>query len=236
MRKNRSGWLDILKFGGMDLAVLMGLAVATCLALGVLSPSHASVAADRADEAAAAEGATEPVTATHASAVRDSAAVPAEASPADTVTVTAYYFHRTFRCETCLHMEQVIHDLLLDRFSKDLKRGRIRWQALDYEQEANASLYAGYGLDGGPAFVLSRRVGQREIEWREVGKIWGWSASPDEMDEYVAAQITQSLRPLEAGEAQGGAPDSTAATKSEPRPPDDRPAAKSASGTPGGTR
>jgi len=216
MQRTRSGLVRILRLStmGLVLPVLLGLAGAVA---GEASPRTGG-----AQGSAATAKAAEPTPAVQVVGdAQDSVVTSSTAPAADSLTVTAYYFHRTFRCETCLHMEQVIHDLLSSRFSNDLSSGRIRWQPLDYEQEANAPLYAGYGLEGGPAFVLSRRVGQREVEWRELGGIWGSSAFPEMLDEYLAAQITLSLRPVTADDAGSGETDSTAAGTPESLTPAD---------------
>jgi hypothetical protein len=134
---------------------------------------------------------------------RDSLAAPVAAPQTDSLAVTAYYFHRTFRCETCIHMEQVIDEVLRSRFPDDLSRGRLLWQPLDYEEETNAPLYAGYGLTGGPALVLSRRIGHREVSWRELGEIWNLSDRPEELTEYLVLQIALSVEPTASGDGPG---------------------------------
>lgn len=139
-------------------------------------------------------------------AARAAESVPAaELAPADSLVVTAYYFHRTFRCETCIHMEEVITSVLAERFSAETAGGRLRWTALDYEDEAHAPLYASYGLKDGPAFVLSRRLGEREESWLELAKIWEQTDQPERLTEYLASQIRRSLRPVSEPSA-GAAP------------------------------
>ena len=53
-------------------------------------------------------------------------------------------------------------------------------------------------MSGGPAFALSRRAGGREIEWRELGKLWETPDQPDSLRPYLTREITYAMRPVAA--------------------------------------
>ncbi|MBM3316717.1 MAG: hypothetical protein FJY75_02585 [Candidatus Eisenbacteria bacterium] len=116
-------------------------------------------------------------------------------APADSLVVSAYYFHRTFRCETCLRMEDVVAGILAADFAADLARGRLLWLPLDYEDDANAPLYAGFALEDGPALVLSRRNGRREADWFELKDIWEMMGRGEELEAYLRERIRRALEP-----------------------------------------
>lgn len=103
-----------------------------------------------------------------------SSAISGSPSPAiaasDNAKVTVYYFHRTFRCISCLSIEKMARETLQDNYPRDLAKGTIRWQAADYWQDA--ALAKRFGVDG-PTLVVAVNDHGKIASYRRLDDTWG---------------------------------------------------------------
>jgi len=81
------------------------------------------------------------------------------------------YFHRTYRCETCLEMERRIREVLRDMGDELPDTERFVFRDLDYESEDNRDLVERYEIDA----IMLAMVEQEEdriSDWHVFGNIW----------------------------------------------------------------
>lgn len=84
--------------------------------------------------------------------------------------VTVYYFHRTFRCISCLSIEKIARETLQENYPQDLANGTIRWQPVDYWQDAE--LAKRFGVDG-PTLVVAINDHGKIASYRRLDETWG---------------------------------------------------------------
>lgn len=113
--------------------------------------------------------------------------------------VIVYYFHNTFRCLTCLTMENLAEETVRDDFAAGLQSGLVVWRAVDMQLPEQTHFAARYGLDG-PALVLSEWREAEEVRWTNLDRIWELVDDPVEYRQYVRTGLQRFLD----GESGGG--------------------------------
>ena len=83
--------------------------------------------------------------------------------------VTVYYFHRTFRCISCLSIEKMARETLQENYPQDVAKGTIRWQPVDYRQDAE--LAKRFGVDS-PTLVVAVNGHGKIASYRRLDDTW----------------------------------------------------------------
>ena len=82
--------------------------------------------------------------------------------PADRVEVV--YFHRTQRCSTCIHAEELTRYTLETYFADELDSGKLTFQSIDLQNSNNAAIVNKYGAYGSQLFINTVRDDADHIE------------------------------------------------------------------------
>lgn len=106
--------------------------------------------------------------------------------PADRVVVI--YFHRTERCPTCQKMGSYSEEAVKQKFADQLKDGTIEFHFVDFEQKKNAKLVKGYKV-ADPALIISKIVGNKVKEFKDLEDIWTKVQKKPEFLEYVQKNV-----------------------------------------------
>ncbi|RME23257.1 MAG: hypothetical protein D6800_10080 [Candidatus Zixiibacteriota bacterium] len=114
-------------------------------------------------------------------ATRDSSAD--SAAIADT-KIVAYYFHATQRCVTCRRIEAYSQEALQEAFGPLLADSVLLWKPLNVQKPENQHFIKDYGLYS-QALILSRVRDGKEIEWKNLDKIWELIGNKEEFEQYV---------------------------------------------------
>lgn len=85
--------------------------------------------------------------------------------------VTAYYFHRTKRCTTCLKIESLAAAALKDGFPEALASGVLEWRTANLEEPINEHFVTDFDLTSS-ALVLVDTWNGRQTKWVELGDVW----------------------------------------------------------------
>jgi hypothetical protein len=110
--------------------------------------------------------------------------------PADRVDVV--YFHRTQRCYTCRYAEEGIWYTLETYFADELASGRVTFQVINVEDEANADIVEEYNNASYLTLCINAvRNGTDHIE--EVTDIWLVISNDEAFVETVKSRIEKSL-------------------------------------------
>jgi len=83
--------------------------------------------------------------------------------------VTVYYFHRTLRCMSCLSIEKMARETLQENYPQDVAKGTIRWQPVDYWQDAE--LAKRFGVDS-PTLVVAVNGHGKIASYRRLDDTW----------------------------------------------------------------
>jgi len=116
--------------------------------------------------------------------------VPAASPPANG-TVTVYYFHRTLRCISCLTIEKMARDTLRETYTQELAQGTIRWQPVDYWQDA--ALAKQFGVDS-PTLVVAITEAGRIASYRRLDDTWALKGSPGAFHDMLVVAVNQAVR------------------------------------------
>ena len=82
--------------------------------------------------------------------------------PADRVDVV--YFHRTQRCPTCIHAEELTRYTLETYFVDELDSRKLTFQSIDVQDSENAAIAQKYGAYGSQLFINTIKDGTDHIE------------------------------------------------------------------------
>ena len=85
--------------------------------------------------------------------------------------LVAYYFHGTSRCATCLKMEKYAREAIEDAYQAEVGSGRVRWQAINYDEPANEHFVKDYGLLASSLVIVSGEAVPSGV-WRKMDRIW----------------------------------------------------------------
>ena len=110
--------------------------------------------------------------------------------PADRVDVV--YFHRTQRCNTCIYAEEGTRYTLETYFKDELDSGRVTFQVIDVQDEANADIVEKYNNASYLTLCINTvRDGTDHIE--VVTDIWLVIGNDEAFAEVVKNKIEKSL-------------------------------------------
>lgn len=117
---------------------------------------------------------------------------PAMAEPGSRTKVIAYYFHLTVRCPTCRAIEAYSREGIETAFAGDLKSGAIDWRSVDIELPENNRRVQDYQLFTSSLVLVKVRDG-KQVEWRNLDKVWDLVRKKDDFLKYVQTNIREYL-------------------------------------------
>jgi len=107
-------------------------------------------------------------------------------APPDRVVVM--YFHRTERCPTCRKMGSYSEEAVDAAFAEQRKLRVVEFHYVDFQDEKNAKLTAGYKISG-PALIVAKIVDTKVAEYEDLEGIWDKVADKEAFLLYVQQQI-----------------------------------------------
>jgi hypothetical protein len=117
----------------------------------------------------------------------------AAAAPATTRDSTmVYYFHSSFRCQTCRDIENQAHAVVQSDFANELAAGAVQWQALNYEQPEGRELAEQFDISM-PVVVLARYKDGQIARWKSLDRVWGLVGDKPAYAAFVREEIQQML-------------------------------------------
>lgn len=103
-----------------------------------------------------------------------------------------YYFHATTRCPTCTSIETQTKSAIRGNFAKQIDDGSVTWQSLSYEEPENQQYVEKFALFA-PTVVLVRTRADRELEWKELDRVWELVDDPNAFRNYVLQEAESAL-------------------------------------------
>lgn len=122
-------------------------------------------------------------------AKRDEPASGVPSAPADRVDVV--YFHRTNRCYSCTHAEEMTRRTIETYFEEELNSGELTFKSVDVQDDSNAAIIEKYNAYTSSLFINSVRDGTDHIE--PVMDIWSVLGDDEAFAEVVKGNIQESL-------------------------------------------
>ena len=107
--------------------------------------------------------------------------------------IIAYYFYSNDRCPTCHKMEKYAKEAIENHFSKELNNGILIFKTVNVEEEGNEHFISEYQLYT-KALVISQIENGKEIQNKNLTKIWEYVRDKDRFFTYVTDEINDYLK------------------------------------------
>jgi hypothetical protein len=108
-------------------------------------------------------------------------------------TVTAYYFHGTFRCPTCHKLEEYAKEAIESNFKTDLASGKLSFKIVNVENKGNEHFVQDYQLYT-KSVVLSLSKDGKEVRSKNLDKIWQLVRNKEQYESYVRDEVAAFLK------------------------------------------
>ncbi len=107
--------------------------------------------------------------------------------------IIAYYFHGNARCPTCHKMEQYTKEAIEGSFKDKLDNGLLIFKAVNVEKKENEHFVNDYQLYT-KALIISRVENGKEIQHKNLTKIWEYVRDKKKFFNYVTTEINNYLK------------------------------------------
>ena len=106
--------------------------------------------------------------------------------------VDVVYFHRTQRCHTCRYAEEQTLYTLETYFKDELASGKVTFQSINVQDEANADIVKKYGAYTSSLFINTIKDGTDHI--KEATDVYSLIGKDDAFAKTVKNKIEKSLK------------------------------------------
>jgi hypothetical protein len=106
--------------------------------------------------------------------------------------LVVYYFMTTYRCHSCHYIEENTRKALDESFANEFKSGRMVFKMINIEEPANAHFVEEYKLYT-KSVVLSATVGDKEVKWKNLDKVWQMIGKDDSFKNYITSEVKAYL-------------------------------------------
>ncbi|MBW2566518.1 MAG: hypothetical protein JRE24_06485 [Deltaproteobacteria bacterium] len=106
--------------------------------------------------------------------------------------IIVYYFHGTYRCPSCLQIEDWSFDAIQERFAQELEQETIIWKTIDVDKPENRHLVEAYQVST-QALIIVEMTGKKEKRYKNLGKVWEYLSDQQAFYEYVTHEINKFL-------------------------------------------
>jgi hypothetical protein len=107
--------------------------------------------------------------------------------------LVVYYFHKTFRCPSCILLEELTHDAVKSGFGPDINAGRIELKVVNLDEPGNAFFENHYQLEF-QSVVLSWVVNGQETRWKNLSRVWDYLHEEDKFFDYIQKEISLFIK------------------------------------------
>jgi hypothetical protein len=106
--------------------------------------------------------------------------------------IIVYYFHGTYRCPSCLQIEEWSLSAIQERFAQELEQGTIIWKTIDVDEPENSHFTREYQVST-QALIIVKMIGNKEKRYKNLGKVWEYLSDQQAFYEYVTHEINKFL-------------------------------------------
>lgn len=99
-----------------------------------------------------------------------------------------YYFITSYRCKTCLFIEENTKTAIESTFSNELKNGSIEFKMVNIEEKQNQHFVDEYGIYT-KSVILSDLKDGKQKRWKNLDKIWEKVGDKTNFKEYIVKEI-----------------------------------------------
>jgi len=103
-----------------------------------------------------------------------------------------YYFMTTYRCKSCLFIEQNTKAAVEATFANELKRGRIEFKMVNIDEAQNKHFVDEYGLYT-KSVVLADLKASKQNRWKNLDKVWNLVGDESGFRAYITKEVQAYL-------------------------------------------
>ncbi|MBN1602903.1 MAG: hypothetical protein JW915_14945 [Chitinispirillaceae bacterium] len=107
--------------------------------------------------------------------------------------VVVYYFHTTFRCQSCNMIEKFTKEAVESGFASELKNGTVEMKVINVEEKGNEHFAKDYKLYTKSVIVSDVKDG-KEITWKNLDKVWTLLGDQNKFIDYIKTEVKTSLK------------------------------------------
>ena len=107
--------------------------------------------------------------------------------------IITYYFHGNARCSTCHKMEEYAKEAIEENFKDELASGLLIFEAVNIDEKENEHFVTDYELYT-KSLIISRVGDGKEIEHKNLTKIWEYVRNKKKFFAYVTTEINAYLQ------------------------------------------
>jgi len=85
--------------------------------------------------------------------------------------IVVYYFHRKFRCPSCLTVESTLHETLEKYFTEDFSKGRLAVCVVNIDEKENRHYVKDFQILFNSVIIVDKRGGTAH-RYKNIEKIW----------------------------------------------------------------
>lgn len=106
--------------------------------------------------------------------------------------VLVYYFHTTYRCYSCLKIEELTNKAVLTGFDKNIKKGNLIFTGINVDKPENNHFITDYKLFTKSVIVVDIKNG-KETKWKNLQKVWELIGNEKAFIDYVQNEVNLYL-------------------------------------------
>lgn len=106
--------------------------------------------------------------------------------------IIVYYFHRTYRCPSCLRIEAWSLDAIQESFAQALEQGTIIWKTIDFDKPENSHFIREYQVST-QSLIIVEMTGKKQKRYENLEKVWEYLPDQQAFYEYVTKEVNKFL-------------------------------------------
>jgi thiol-disulfide isomerase/thioredoxin len=107
-------------------------------------------------------------------------------------TITAYYFHGDFRCDSCKKIEQYSREAIEKYFADQLKTGELVFKVINMDRPENQHFIQDYQLYT-RSLVIAEFKGTTQVRWKNLAEVWNNLDDQEAFYYYVKTEIQKYM-------------------------------------------
>lgn len=106
--------------------------------------------------------------------------------------VIVYYFHRTFRCPSCLAIENLSQEAIQSIYGPLLGDGTLKWRVINMDEPGGEKLVKDFNLETSSLVITDVRNGE-QVRWKKLEDVWELKDRRGTFMKYVQDEVGSYL-------------------------------------------
>lgn len=107
--------------------------------------------------------------------------------------IIVYYFHGSYRCPSCIKLEEFSSEAIHDGFAKELGEGKLEWKVVNVEEAGNKHFIKDYRLYTKSLILAEWKKGE-QLRWKNLTRTWELLNSKENFIKYVQGEVKDYLK------------------------------------------